>query len=189
LPTGDGFAVLVEMQGTDESVDAPRFEAWLERALEDSVISDAALATSVADTRAFWALRDAAAEFKPVLGVHAAYDVGLPVASMGEFAARCKAALVERLPGCESVYYGHVGDGNLHLIAWQPGQPLPKQAMDETVYAEVQRLGGSISAEHGIGTLKKPWLGHARSEAEIALMRRLKHALDPEGVLNPGKVL
>jgi FAD/FMN-containing dehydrogenase len=189
LPTGDGFAVLVELQGTDEALDAPRFESWLERALEDGVLRDAALAASVADTRAFWALRDAAAEFKPVLGPHASYDVGLPVAAMGDFALRCRAALSERLPGCESVYYGHVGDGNLHLVAWQAGQPLPKEAMDETVYAEVQRLGGSVSAEHGIGTLKKRWLGHARGEAEIALMRRLKAALDPQGLLNPGKVL
>jgi FAD/FMN-containing dehydrogenase len=113
------------------------------------------------------------------------------VAQMDVFARRCKAQLAAGIPRCDSVYYGHIGDGNLHLVAWVPGVAIghqPKDAMDAIIYGLVRELGGSVSAEHGIGALKKQWLGHARSEAEIALMRTLKAALDPDHLLNPGKV-
>lgn len=189
---GHGHYVLVEAQGTDDAVDAPRFERWLEGLLEQGVLADAAVARSLADVQGFWALRDACAEFVPALGPHVSYDVGLAVRDMDAYARRCKAALAERIAGCESVYYGHIGDGNLHLVAWLPGAGLtqqPKEAMDEVIYGLVREFGGSVSAEHGIGTAKKRWLGHARSEAEIALMRTLKAALDPAGLLNPGKVV
>ena len=107
-------------------------------------------------------------------------------------ATRCKAALAAARPGCGSVYCGQVGDGNLHLVAWMPGldgSTQPKQAIDEVEYATVRDFAGSISAEHGIGTTKRSYLGHVRSAAEIALMRKLKSALDPLGLLNPGKVI
>jgi FAD/FMN-containing dehydrogenase len=187
-----GLYVLVEAQGTDETIDGPRFAAWLERLLEEGAIADAAVAQSVADTQSFWALRDACAEFFPTLGPHVSFDVALAVRDMDAFATRCKAALLQNIPGCESVYYGHIGDGNLHLVAWADGLSVenqPKQQMDETIYGLVREFKGSVSAEHGIGTAKKPYLGHARSEAEIALMRTLKQALDPHGLLNPGKVI
>jgi FAD/FMN-containing dehydrogenase len=111
---------------------------------------------------------------------------------MDEFATRCKAALADGIKGCASVYYGHIGDGNLHLVSWVTGlriEQQPKDEMDAIIYGLVRELGGSVSAEHGIGTLKKQWLGHARSEPEIALMRTLKAALDPDHLLNPGKVI
>jgi FAD/FMN-containing dehydrogenase len=190
--TGHGLYVLVEAQGTDEATDAPRFEAWLAELMERGLLSDAAVSQSVAQTRAFWAVRDICSEFGQVLGPHIPYDVGLAVAGMDEFVRRCKAALASGIPGCDSVYYGHIGDGNLHLVSWVPGLSVdqqPKEAMDRIVYGLVREVGGSVSAEHGIGTLKKKWLGHARTEAEIALMRTLKAALDPEGLLNPGKVI
>ena len=190
-PTG-GVYVLVEAQGTDESVDAPRFQRWLEGLMEQGALSDAAVAQSVADTQSFWALRDACGEFVQALGPHISYDVGLAVADMDAYVQRCKATLAATIPGCEAVYYGHIGDGNLHLVAWVPGLPLedqPKEAMDEVVYGLVREFHGSVSAEHGIGTVKKRWLGHARSPEEIALMRTLKAALDPMGLLNPGKVV
>jgi len=187
-----GLYVLVEAQGTDEAIDGPRFANWLEQLLEEGAITDAAVAQSMADTQSFWALRDACAEFLPALGPHVSYDVALAVRDMDAFVTRCKAALLQNTPGCESVFYGHIGDGNLHLVAWAPGLSVenqPKQQMDETIYGLVREFKGSISAEHGIGTAKKPYLGHARSEAEIALMRTLKQALDPHGLLNPGKVI
>jgi FAD/FMN-containing dehydrogenase len=183
--------VLVEAQGTDESIDAPRFQRWLEDLMEQGAMSDAAVAQSVADTQSFWALRDACAEFFQVLGPHISYDVGLAVADMDAYVQRCKAALAATIPGCEAVYYGHIGDGNLHLVAWVPGLSIedqPKEAMDEVIYGCVRDFHGSVSAEHGIGTVKKKWLGHARSAEEIALMKALKAALDPTGLLNPGKV-
>ncbi|MBP6900345.1 MAG: FAD-binding oxidoreductase [Burkholderiaceae bacterium] len=190
---GSGHAqyVLIEAQGTDEAVDAPRFQAWLESLMEQGLLADAAVAQSLADVQGFWALRDACAEFFQVIGPHISFDVSLPVGRMAEFAARCKQALKDQA-GCESIYYGHIGDGNLHLVAWADGKSLdqqPKAAMDEAIYGLVQEFAGSVSAEHGIGTQKRKWLGHSRSEAEIALMRTLKAALDPQGVLNPGKVI
>jgi len=189
---GKEVYVLVEAQGTDEAIDGPRFQRWLEKLMEDGALSDAAVAQSVADTQSFWALRDACAEFVSVLGQNISYDIGLPVNAMADYAARCKAALAARIPGCDSVYYGHIGDGNIHLVAWVPGLGLglqPKEQMDEVIYGLVREFGGTVSAEHGIGTAKKKWLGHARSPEEIALMRVLKNALDPLGLLNPGKVV
>jgi len=189
---GHGLYVLVEAQGIDESLDAPRFEAWLGDLMERGLLADAAVAQSLAQAQKFWAVRDICSEFGQVLGPHISYDIGLAVARMDEFATRCKAALAAGIAGCESVYYGHIGDGNLHLVSWVTGLAVerqPKEAMDEIIYGLVREMGGSVSAEHGIGTLKKKWLGHARSEAEIALMRTLKVALDPASLLNPGKVI
>jgi len=192
LSGGHSHYVLVEAQGTDAAIDGPRFERWLEALMEDGLLADAAVAQSLADTQAFWGVRDACAEFFPTLGPHISYDVGLAVRDMDAFATRCKAALAVAIPGCESVYYGHIGDGNLHLVSWVPGlsvEKQPKHAMDEVIYGCVRDFHGSISAEHGIGTVKKPYLGYARTPEEIALMRTLKTALDPLGLLNPGKVI
>lgn len=192
IAAGQGLYVLVEAQGTDESVDAPRFEVWLEELMQRGLLADAVVAQSLAQTQKFWAVRDICAEFGQVLGPHISYDIGLAVSRMDEFANRCKAALADSISGCESVYYGHIGDGNLHLVSWVTGLPIerqPKCEMDAIIYGLVREMGGSISAEHGIGTLKKEWLGHARSDAEIGLMRTLKAALDPDHLLNPGKVI
>ena len=184
-----GFYVLVEAQGSD-ALDERRFESWLEAQLEAGILEDAAVAGSLREVRDFWATRDAAAEFKTVLGEHASYDIGLPVAAMDDYARDCRSALAEALPGCAAFFYGHIADGNMHIIALVPGAAAqPFDAMDEIVYAQVRRHGGTVSAEHGIGTKKKPYLPYARSEPEIALMRRLKAALDPAGLLNPGKVV
>ena len=187
-----GMYALIEMQGADAHADVQRFEHWLAEQLEAGRISDAALAQSQADARDFWALRDACAEFPLVIGPHLSYDVGLPLQAMAAFVHDCKRALQAHAPGCESVFYGHVGDGNLHIDAWVPGLSegqQPKAAMDLAVYALVQQHAGSVSAEHGIGTTKRDWLHLSRSPQELMLMRRLKQALDPQQILNPGKVL
>ncbi len=190
LSAPHAHTVLVEAQGTDEGIDGPRFTAFLEEMFEEGVIEDAALSQSLADVQSFWGVRDACAEFKTTLGPHLAYDVGLPTGQMDDFARACRAAVAEAVPDGRSVYYGHVGDGNLHLLAWQHGtQNQPGPTLDQAVYATVRDFGGSVSAEHGIGTTKKPYLPHSRSPEELELMRRIKRALDPHMILNPGRVI
>jgi FAD/FMN-containing dehydrogenase len=187
-----GAYVLIEALGTDPQSDPKRFEAWLAGLLVAGILPDAAVAQSMSDVQAFWGVRDACAEFYQdhVLGPHQAFDIGLPVSAMDRYRNECREMLAARIPGCQSVFYGHIGDGNMHLLAWVPGAPLqPEEAVDEVVYDLVRRHRGTISAEHGIGTLKKQWLGHARTPEQIALMRTLKHALDPRNLLNPGKVI
>ncbi|MGU7768627.1 FAD-binding oxidoreductase [Burkholderia sp. MR1-5-21] len=181
---------LIEVQGMDPAFDEPRFDAWLERQLEDGVVADAALAQSLADAQAFWGVRDACAEFPQVLGPHEPFDIGLPVAGMDAFVAECGDALRARFPDAIALFYGHIGDGNLHIVACAPGHtPQPTAEIVRIVYECVRRFGGTISAEHGIGITKKAWLGYTRSDAELALMRRIKRALDPDDLLNPGKVI
>ena len=178
------------MQGLDDAIDGARFEDLLEHLLKEGLVLDGAVAQSLGDIAAFWMTRDAAADFADptVIGPHISFDVGLPVARMDEFATRAKAALLEQI-GCHSVYYGHVGDGNLHVVAWVPGAvPQPLADASRIAYGIVGEMAGTVSAEHGIGTLKKPYLSLSRSPAEIALMRQIKSALDPKGLLNPTKI-
>ncbi|QHJ00486.1 FAD-binding protein [Xylophilus rhododendri] len=184
-----GAYVLIEALGTDAEQDAPRFEVWLETLLDQGTIPNAVVAQSVADGRAFWAVRDATGELYQHFPQHMAFDVGLPIARMDDYVARCRTQLQETFPGSTTLFYGHIGDGNLHIIVWQPGvDEQPKKQVEQIVYGLVREYGGTVSAEHGIGTLKRQWLGHARSQEQIALMRTLKTALDPRGLLNPGKV-
>ena len=184
------FHVLLEQHGIDEATDADRFETWLGDRLEEGVIADAAVARSVADVRAFWGVRDAVSEFRQVVGPYESYDIGLPVRDMDRAVAACRSRLAAAAPGARAVFYGHIGDGNLHAMAWEPGRAAPpKDLIDAAVYETVREYGGTVSAEHGIGSTKRKWLPYARSDAELALMRRLKHALDPADLLNPGKVV
>jgi FAD/FMN-containing dehydrogenase len=185
-----GCHVLVEALGTDEAIDAPRFQSWMEKCLEDGFVRNAAVAQSVADQRAFWHVRDAVGELHRLWPRHLAFDIGLPIGAMDEYARRCKAALSDRVPGCRSVFYGHIGDGNVHIVTHLEGvAEQPHDEVEDVVYGLVREYGGTVSAEHGIGTLKRRWLAHARSPEQIALMRTLKAALDPKNLLNPGKVV
>ncbi len=184
------FHVLLEQHGIDAATDADRFENWLGERLEEGVIADAAVARSIADVRAFWGVRDAVSEFRQVVGPYESYDIGLPVGEMDRAVAACRARLAAGAPEARAVFYGHVGDGNLHAMAWQPGTSVPPKALiDAAVYETVREFGGTVSAEHGIGSTKRKWLPYSRSEAERALMRRIKQALDPADILNPGKVV
>lgn len=189
LTSAHPFYVLVEAQGNKDS-DAEGFEAWLESQVEAEVITDAAVAQSLADVKAFWGTRDAAADFKLVLGPHSSFDIGLAVADMDRYADACRARLAREIPGCFSCFYGHIADGNMHIIACVPGTEVqPYEAIDAIVYDEVRKLHGTVSAEHGIGLKKKPYLPFSRTPEELALMAVIKQAIDPQGLLNPGKVL
>jgi FAD/FMN-containing dehydrogenase len=183
------FYVLVEAHGNDDG-DQTRFDVWLENLASADLVEDAAVARSLADVQAFWATRDAAAEFKQVLGPHSSFDIGLPISDMDAYAKDCREALAREIPGCLAFFYGHIADGNMHIIACSPGADVqPFDAIDAVVYRLVRSHGGTVSAEHGIGLKKKPFLGFTRSEEELALMRTIKRAIDPRGLLNPGKVL
>lgn len=184
------FFVLLEAQGSDPVSDPERFESWLGEQLEAGVIEDAVIAQTQSHAEAFWNLRDASSEFWQFLGPFASFDIGLPVGDMDAYAQLCRAALAAELPGCLCCFLGHVADGNVHIVAYVPGaETQPYEAIDEIVYRLVRQFGGTISAEHGIGLKKKPYLSYSRTPEEIALMKTLKGVLDPKGILNPGKVL
>ncbi|MDO9638333.1 MAG: FAD-binding oxidoreductase [Pseudotabrizicola sp.] len=183
------FYVLIEAQGLSEAVDGPRFQTWIEGQFEAGRVEDAAISQSLGDIAAFWATRDACSEFGSLLGPHVAFDIGLPVARMDDFVRACRDALNAGIPDALSVYYGHIGDSNLHLIALSRATTVqPMAEIAGIVYATVRDFGGSVSAEHGIGLLKKPYLSYSRTPEELALMRRIKAALDPLNILNPGKI-
>lgn len=185
-----GAYVLIEALGTDPESDLPRFESWTEKLLEEGVVPNAVVAQSLAEENALWGVRDACGELHQTWPGHLAFDIGLPQTAMDDYARACKAELADKVPGLESVFYGHIGDGNVHIVAYRAGDKVqPKDEVEEVVYGLVQKYGGTVSAEHGIGTIKRRWLGHARSPEQIALMRTLKNAMDPKGILNPGKVL
>ncbi|HEY3147182.1 MAG TPA: FAD-binding oxidoreductase [Dongiaceae bacterium] len=179
---------LTEFCGSEPERDSARLEECLGVAIEAGEAIDALIAQSEREARSFWRIREGEALDRLPYLIN--FDVSAPTAQLGALAERLRTALTARWPAGHFYVYGHVGDGNIHLSAWA-GDSLESVAheMDEIVYGEVRRIGGSISAEHGIGTLKRAYLGHSRSEAEIEVMRRIKAALDPKGILNPGKVI
>ncbi|MCO8577241.1 FAD-binding oxidoreductase [Burkholderia multivorans] len=181
-----GFAVLIECATSAPGRDA--LETALADAIDAGLADDAVLATSERQARDLWTLREGLAiDALPNL---VNFDVSLPTGDLGAFAARCDAALRARWPDIVCLFFGHVGDGNVHIgVSLAATTDADADEIDRRVYAIVREMGGSVSAEHGIGVLKRDYLAHTRSDAEIALMRTLKAALDPGGILNPGKVL
>jgi FAD/FMN-containing dehydrogenase len=189
LHTSHPLYCLVELLGGDEARDQEALEAFLAEVHERRLIADAVLARSLADADDFWRLRDSSAEAARRLVHFIGFDVSLPVAEMADFVQRSDAAVKVLFPSAVNLFYGHVGDCNLHVIStFDPARPETKERIYEAVYAEVQRKKGSVSAEHGIGMQKRPFLALSRSPQEIALMRTLKAALDPKGILNPGRI-
>ncbi|MDB5689466.1 MAG: D-2-hydroxyglutarate dehydrogenase [Sphingomonas bacterium] len=186
---GHGIYVLIETMGTDPAADQVRFEEVLGAALEDGVAQDAVIAQSDAQTQALWAIRDCPGEFPKVFWPQISFDVSLPTGEIGLRVPELRARLERAFPGVRTVFFGHVADSNLHLSVHPVEDPMPVHAIDEVVYSAIGEWRGSISAEHGIGTIKRAFLHHSRTAQEIALMRLLKAALDPNGILNPGKVI
>lgn len=179
---------LIEHASFDAADDGERFAAALAEALDTQVIRDAVIAQSVADARALWAVRECTAEF-PVRLDPINFDVSLPIGEIGTFVERCRAALDRQWPGNESYFFGHIGDSNLHLTV--DGRSIPgvdHHAVYAFVYEMLGPLHGSVSAEHGIGLLKREFLPISRSPEELAAMAAIRQALDPHGILNPGKL-
>ena len=189
LAYGYGGYVLIEALGSDQAHDQTRFEAMLQAAMEQGLVADAVIAKSHAESQALWALRDASGELAQIFAPDAKFDISIPTGDIGRFLDACGAALRRRWPRVRSVSFGHIGDANIHLNVHLEGDEGTEADIERVVYDMVRDWHGSISAEHGIGLLKRPYLGHSRTPEEIQLMRTLKQALDPRGILNPGKIL
>ncbi|NLO81381.1 MAG: FAD-binding oxidoreductase [Xanthomonadaceae bacterium] len=191
-----GAYALIELSSPDPAADlGGRLEAVLGRALEDGVIVDATLAASEAQGQALWRLRESVPEAQTREGGSIKHDVSVPVSRVAEFIERASAACEQALPGIRVCAFGHVGDGNIHFNLTQP-TGMEKQAFlrqwgafNRLVHDIAVAMGGSISAEHGIGLLKREELRRYKDPVALDLMRTLKQALDPQGLLNPGKVL
>lgn len=182
------FAALVDVVGDDEAGLRDALEEVLASAMEAGFAADAAIAQSQAQAQAFWKIREATAELPVHMHPPINLDVSLPMREIGRFAEVCRAAFDARWPSHHSLFFGHIGDSNLHITT--DGRSIGGEAdeLERIVYAQVAAFGGSVSAEHGIGLHKKPHLGASRTPVELAVMRAIKRALDPHQLLNPGKV-
>jgi FAD/FMN-containing dehydrogenase len=190
LALGHGAYVLIETMGTDPVADPQRYETVIGEAMQAGIVADAVIAQSQRETAALWEVRDSPGEwsqggYRPRLN----FDVSVPTGEIGALADDIGRLLQSRWPGLGVVFFGHVADGNLHVSVRMSGDEVPESDIEREVYALIAQRRGSISAEHGIGSLKIPFLHHTRGPAEIALMRTIKRALDPNGILNPGKIL
>jgi FAD/FMN-containing dehydrogenase len=186
-----GCYVLLEA----EAKDATALETWLGSLFERGVVTDGTLAQGAGQAQELWSLREGISESLAATGLPHKNDISLPVAALEAFCGELESVFAARYPGWEICLFGHIGDGNLHVNIMKPDAmdkaeflAHTKQA-DPTMFELVRKHGGSISAEHGIGLLKKDYLGYSRSPAELELMRALKRVLDPQGILNPGKVV
>jgi FAD/FMN-containing dehydrogenase len=182
------FYVLVETESANEEAMAETFQGALFAVMEDGLLEDAALAQSRTEEEAFWKIRDGIAELLPEFDPPVTVDVGIPITVMDKFANDIREELKTAKPDCRLLVFGHIGDGNLHMVA-STGRSEDKKEIYELIYRKTRDMKGAITAEHGVGMLKKEWLSYSRSDAEIELMRSLKGLLDPKGILNPGRVI
>jgi FAD/FMN-containing dehydrogenase len=195
LPGHAWYALIQADDTAERSSLAAQLEAALADAIENGVARDATIAQSEAQAAELWSLRENIPEAQRREGPNIKHDVSLPVSAFPAFLDEAKKALDAAFPGLRYVIFGHLGDGNLHYnLAPAPGVRgeafLGEQSRaNRIVYDLVARFGGSFSAEHGIGQLKREDLSRYKSALEVELMQRIKRALDPEGLLNPGKVL
>lgn len=186
--------VLLELESGGAAPPAA-LEEWLASVLERGLAADVVLAQSAREAGELWTLREGISESLSATGLPHKNDIALPVARLEAFTRALEGLLASRYPGYEVCLFGHIGDGNLHVNVMKP-EALSKDEfhlraaeLDEAMYGLVRSHQGSISAEHGVGLLKKKSLGYSRGPAELALMRAIKRTLDPRGLLNPGKIL
>ena len=196
VPTAT-WTVLIETAGPDDAVTSQtRLTQTLSDALDQGWIQDAVLADSVAQSRSLWHLRESISMAQAAEGLNIKHDIALPVSAIPEFVAHTDAALAAAIPGVRIVNFGHMGDGNLHYNVQAPRGIDPARFLTEQeelanriVHGAVCERGGSISAEHGIGQLKREALPVYKSPVALALMQGIKQALDPQGILNPGRLI
>jgi FAD/FMN-containing dehydrogenase len=188
--------VLLELSDNESQQHAMGLlEGLMQSAFDDGVIEDAIVAASLAQSRALWALREHIPLAQAAEGKNIKHDISLPISCIADFIAATDALLQQAFPDCRMVCFGHLGDGNLHYNVAPPegvaaGVFIAQQEpINRIVYDSVQAFGGSISAEHGIGALKRDELQHIKSPLEMQMMRAIKRALDPRNIMNPGKLL
>ena len=196
LPAAPWTVLLEQADPEGEAQARARFERLLGDALEAGIVADAVVAESLAQSRALWHLRESIPLAQAEEGLNIKHDISLPVSAIPAFVAATDAALQRRFPGVRLVNFGHLGDGNLHYNVQAPegtdgARFLAEQehAVNELVFDAVMAAGGSISAEHGIGELKRDELPRRKSPVALALMRRIKQALDPDNLMNPRRLL
>jgi FAD/FMN-containing dehydrogenase len=186
--------VLMELSSSRDDARAT-LEAILAQGMEQGIVDDAVIAANLSQRAAFWKLRDEMSAAQKPEGGSIKHDISVPVAAVPAFIAEANAAVVNLIPGARPVPFGHLGDGNIH---YNVSQPIGAKAADflarwhdvnAVVFEIVLRMGGSISAEHGIGVLKRDELPEVKDKVAIELMRNIKSMLDPLGIMNPGKVL
>ena len=191
------YCVLLELSDTDSEDHAhQQLERLLETALEQGCVVDAVVAQTIAQSKALWHVRESISMAQAAEGLNIKHDIALPVSAIPAFVAHTDALLAQQLPGVRMVNFGHLGDGNLH---YNVQCPLNSDAaeflqaheaqVNHCVYEAVKSFGGSISAEHGIGRLKAETLPHYKDPVALAMMRSIKQALDPQNLMNPGRVL
>jgi D-lactate dehydrogenase (cytochrome) len=196
FPQASQFYVLLELSGYEaEEKTLQQIEYLITKAIEAEFIVDAAIANSISQTNNCWALRESISSAQAKEGKNIKHDISLPISAVAEFVDDTNACIENAFPGSRMVTFGHLGDGNLHFNV------SPPMAISQEVFlnhqAEINRIvhdkthqyGGSISAEHGIGTLKKQELIRYKSPVELQLMHAIKQALDPNNIMNPGKIL
>jgi len=187
---------------TDDSAEAEalkeRVEAALASAFEQGIISDAAIASSDSQAEALWLLRESVSVAERAQGPAVQFDVSVPVSDMPSFMIDARAACEQAFPGTSATSYGHLGDGNIHFHVRPPRDPADRgaawvasngAAVSSFINDRVAAMGGSISAEHGIGQMKVGELARLASPARLAALRAIKGALDPAGIMNPGKLV
>ena len=182
------FYVLLELEGSDQEHDSARFQRLLESALGSNLIKDAAIAQSEKESSAFWQIRDGVGEILPGFAPCANFDISVPISQMETFLTKADLILKERFPSVRILTFGHIGDSNVHYIA-STGKKEDKEKIYDIIYKLTGEHQGSVSAEHGIGKIKRPYLQNSRNDVEINLMRQLKNSLDPKGILNPNRVI
>ena len=187
--------VLIELSSQARAGLREQLEEILAEGLERGLVTDAAVADSLDQAKMFWRIREMFGETQRYLGGSVKHDISVPVAAVPDFIREANAAVVALIPGCRPLPFGHLGDGNIHYNVSQPVGADKEEFLkrwDEVnaaVFGVVAKLHGSISAEHGIGVLKRDMLPKVKDPVALDLMRTLKRTLDPKGILNPGKVL
>ena len=200
LADASPWYVLMEVSDLDSQERAVQsIEATLETAMENGWVSDAALTSSVAQFKAFWALRENISEAQGAEGKNIKHDIAVPISRVAEFIRETNALIAAAYPGTRMVVFGHLGDGNLHYNVSPPAGETGAAAeaafmalqdpINLITHDAVARMNGSVSAEHGLGVLRRDEAARYKSPVEMALMKRLKAAFDPKGLMNPGKYL